>query len=162
MCRWDECVKLLCWLYISLILFTIFLWICKLYFSVSANYISLFLPTVFLIVQCWSVWSSADEAEVPNCFVAAPWHTSGQAPITSTTQVLGSKIPSFASWGKVAIVSTAQVQLLNYQGTKNFQSFQEQEKGSLAEILQHIYTPLRSTAQHPVRVKAFFLNVTKR
>ena len=30
----------------------------------------------------------ADEAEVPNCFVAALWRTSGQAPITSTTQVL--------------------------------------------------------------------------
>ena len=51
----------------------------------------------------------ADEAEVPNCFVAALWRTSGQAPITSTTQVLGSKIPSFASAGKVAVASITQV-----------------------------------------------------
>ena len=48
--------------YIFLFLFTTFLSFCKSYFSVSAKYIS----------QCWSVEGSGDEAEVPNCFVAAP------------------------------------------------------------------------------------------
>ena len=111
----TESAELLCWFlhlsvsvnHISPFLQTIFLSVCKSYFSVSANYIS----------QCRSVESTALVEMRRRCQIALllpPGTLQVKHQLPQLPKYWGSKIPSFAS----TIAWTTQVQVLNYPSTR--------------------------------------------